>query len=93
MNKELLESILGEWYDFDGIEKVDNKKIHDTVFFPEAYVDRDNNFLISFKARDPRTLDRILYYIGAENEAEMVYFNRENGLLVFELEYERTEMV
>ncbi len=55
------------------LQQVDNKKVHDTIRFPLAWVDLDNDFLF-INALNYNDAQRLIYYVGGENTATLVFF-------------------
>ena len=72
------------------VGRVDTKKVHEfAVSRGEFYFDPGSNILFATDAEsNPKRLDILIYYVGGEREAELLYFNSMTGLLVFQMESE-----
>lgn len=64
--KELLDEI---GVDVDELRLIRGRSIHDMVYLCNAWT--DNTYLV-FNGSSTRERDKFIYYIGAENEAELV---------------------
>lgn len=51
--------------ELNDIKEIDNKKIHESVYLPKAYMIED--FIVGFTE-----LNKLMYYVGAEDENELV---------------------
>jgi len=51
--------------ELNDIKEIDNKAIHESVYLPKAYMIED--FIVGFTE-----LNKLMYYVGAEDENELV---------------------
>ena len=68
------------------LNEVDKKQIHDSVWLPTAYI---NDKFVLFLDTDLKSCERWLYYIGAENDSELRFFN--GDYCIFEIHSNRLE--
>lgn len=68
------------------LRRVDTQKVHSFMVSGEFYYDPHNQLLISFGAHSAKVMDRLIYYVGGENEAELSLFSRNHRILVFKFE-------
>jgi len=65
-------------FDKDNFYEVDVKRIHNIVSLPKVFADGEQ--LLWFKEIDQKSMDKFLYYIGAENDSEMVWHDGINTI-------------
>ena len=63
--------------DLDRFTKVDGSKIHPSIYLPQAWCDGER---VLFQNVSDGMRRRFFYYIGAENEAVIQWFDGENAV-------------
>lgn len=67
----------GKGFSLEDFYLIDNKKIHDSVWLPKAYTDGEYVWFVGINEEYAK---KWLYYIGAENEANIVWFDGVNRI-------------